>query len=89
MKQVEIYDQYSEVYDGTTLVHGGSGFTLVKGTFDNLEDAKSSVENLYNSSKLLGSYEDKYVNFDRGYAELKINFADGRKLNRVIYIIDK
>lgn len=88
MKKVIIYDQYSNVFaeDGVTLLHASSGNSYIAGEFSSLEEAKASVESFYNNSKLLGNYEDKSVNLDKGYAELKVDFADGKKLNRVIYI---
>ena len=87
MKKVEIYDQYKEVIVDGTLVHPSSGFTLVEGEDLTESDAKVLVNSLYENSKTLGSsYYDKLVNIDNGYAELVITFADGKKLNRVIYM---
>lgn len=86
MKKIEIYDQYSNVYedDGVTLLHPSSGFTTFIGNFDDAA-ALTEVESLYNESKALGTYEDKIVLLDKGYAELVITFDDKRRLNRVIY----
>ena len=72
-----------------TLVHAASGFTAVEATDLTLEEAKTVVENLYNVAKVTGtSYTDKIIDFDKGYAELVINFSDGKKLNRVIYTVN-
>jgi hypothetical protein len=87
MKQVEIYDQYSNVYDtdGVTLLHASNGSTSVEGSFDTQQEANEFVETLYHDSKTLGSYTDKIIKLDEGYAELVIVFADKKRLNRVIY----
>jgi hypothetical protein len=87
MKQVEIYDQFNNVYDtdGVTLLHASNGSTSVEGSFETQEEANQLVETLYNDSKELGSYTDKIVKLNEGYAELVIVFADKRRLNRVIY----
>ena len=91
MKYVEIYDQFSDVFDtdGTTLLHSSSGFTTVQSTVATQEEANIIVSSLYESAKELGTYTDRIIKLDEGYAELKITFADGRKLNRVIYTIER
>lgn len=91
MKNIEIYDQFSDVFDtdGTTLLHASSGYTTVQGTVATQEEANIIVASLYESAKGLGEYTDKIIKLDEGYAELKITFADGRKLNRVIYTIER
>ena len=69
-----------------TLVHPSSGFTTVKAEDLDPVDAYNFVNTLYQQTKSLGdSYEDKIIKLDEGYAELKVNFADGKVLNRVIY----
>jgi len=87
MKQVEVYDQYSNVYDadGVSLLHISNGSTSVVGTFDTQEEANEIVKELYRDSKTLGSYTDKIIKIDEGYAELVIVFADKKRLNRVIF----
>lgn len=91
MKQVEIYDQFSNVYDadGETLLHASQGSVSIQGNFDTLEEAVTLVTSLYEDSKTLGTYSDKIVKLNEGYAELNIEFADGRKLCRVIYTVTK
>lgn len=91
MKSVEIYDQFSNVYDtnGVTLLHVSSGYTIKKGIFNSQQEANELVYDLYEESKLLGTYEDRIIKLNEGYAELKITFSDGRKLNRVIYTEEK
>ena len=72
-----------------TLVHGASSSTTVEATDLTFEEAKTVVENLYNVAKATGvSYTDRTIDYDKGYAELVINFSDGKKLNRVIYTIE-
>lgn len=69
------------------LVHPSSGSVVV--VEENLTEqaAKQKVTELYEVSKTLGSsYTDKIINSDQGYAELKIQFTNGKRLNRVIYI---
>jgi hypothetical protein len=85
--KVYIYDQYSKVLneDGE-LLHSSEGSTSTHGEFNNLEDAKNKVNELYEESKALGTYTDKIVKLGEGYAELVIEFVDKKKLNRVIYI---
>jgi hypothetical protein len=73
-----------------TLVHQSSGFTTVQATDLTPEEALQAVESLYNVSKLSGiSYTDKIIKLDEGYAELTINFSDGKRLNRVIFVKDE
>lgn len=88
MINVVIYDQYSNVYaeDGETLLHASSGTTFLAGQYNTQEEAVVAVTGFYDQAKNLGTYEDKLVILEKGYAELKIDFEDGRKLNRVIYI---
>jgi hypothetical protein len=70
-----------------TLVHPAVGVTTVEATDLTTQEAIQAVESLYNVAKVSGtSYEDKLVKLDKGYAELVINFSDGKRLNRVIYI---
>lgn len=83
---------YNEPLDTSryTLVHAGSGFTTIEATDLTESEATSVVSNLYDVSKVTGtSYVDKLVQLDKGYAELVINFADGKKLNRVIYTVEQ
>lgn len=93
MNKVETYDQYRHIYadpldETSTLLHSSSGFKIVNGEDLSEADAKVLVSSLYEESKTLGSsYYDKLLNLDNGYAELVITFADGKKLNRVIYIV--
>lgn len=73
-----------------TLVHAGSGFTTVEATNLTETQAFSVVENLYNGSKTMGSScTNKIVKLEQGYAEVVITFADGKRLNRVIYTVDE
>lgn len=86
MKKVYFYDQYSRVLDENgTLLHPSSGFTLVKGEQLDDNQANTLVEQLYNDSKTLGTYTDKLVKLNEGYAELVIEFPDKRRLTRCIY----
>lgn len=88
MKRVEIYDEYKELLDGQGVeVYPSSGSVDVAA--DNLSenDAISLVAELYEDSKALGTYIDKIVKLNEGYAELKITYPDGRELNRVIYTV--
>lgn len=94
MKKVEIYDQYKAVYsdpnDPDTLLHPSQADITEIG--QNLEEyeAYGLVASLYESSKTVGeSYTDINVNISRGYAELRINFEDGKILTRVIYTNDQ
>jgi hypothetical protein len=91
MLNVEIYDQYSDVYaaDGTTLLHASEGTTSLQNTVATQAEANILVSGLYDASKALGTHTDKIIKLDEGYAELKIVFADGRSLNRVIYTITR
>lgn len=69
-----------------TLVHAASGMTTTQATDLTPEEAITAVESLYNVAKVSGvSYTDKLLKLDEGYAELVINFSDGKRLNRVIY----
>ena len=71
-----------------TLVHPNSGFVTVEGTNLTDEEAQNLVISLYEYSKTIGSsYSDKIINLENSYAELQIEFADGKKLNRVIYTV--
>lgn len=73
----------SERYD---LIHESSGSVSIQGSNLSESDANNLVNTLYEKTKTLGtSYTDKIVDIDSGYAELKVEFADGKKLNRVIY----
>lgn len=88
--RVEIYDQYQAVEDNNgTVLHPSSGFTVDRGAVSNLSEAKSLITNIYEESKQLGNYTDVLVNLNEPYAELLINFSDGRILNRVIYPINR
>jgi len=70
-----------------TLVHGASAIVTTQATDLTQPEAIAVVENLYNVAKATGvSYTDKIIKLDEGYAELVINFSDGKRLNRVIYI---
>lgn len=83
---------YNEPLDTSryTLVHAGSGFTTVEATDLTENEAATVVENLYNIAKATGvSYTDKIIQLDKGYAEVVINFADGKRLNRVIYTAEQ
>jgi hypothetical protein len=83
MKQVEIYDNYT-----STVVTECTGFTTVQGTNLSEADANAMVVTLYNEAKNLGTYTDKIIKLDQGYAELKIDLPPNKSLNRVIYTID-
>lgn len=73
-----------------TLVHAGSGFTTVEATDLTEVEALNVVQGLYDISKVTGvAYTDKIIKLDQGYAELVINFADGKRLNRVIYTVEQ
>lgn len=83
---------YNETLDTNryTLVHPSSGFTTVEATDLSEFEALSVVENLYEVAKATGvSYTDKIIKLEQGYAELVINFADGKRLNRVIYTVNQ
>lgn len=88
MKKVEIYNEYKELLNGQgTVVQPASGFVAV--VQDNLDEnsALDLVAELYEEAKILGTYTDKIVKLNEGYAELSIIFPDGRELNRVIYTV--
>ena len=73
-----------------TLVHPSSGYVTIEGVNLTELDARDLVINLYESSKLLGSgYTDKIIDIENNYAELRIDFSDGRILNRVIYTVNE
>lgn len=73
-----------------TLVHPSSGFSVVKAAGLTESAAIQLVNDLYEEAKTAGtSYTDKIIKLNEGYAELKIEFADGKKLNRVIYIANE
>lgn len=86
---VEIYDQYATLLNAEgTKFKAGPGSTVIKGENLFLEDAKVLVNQLYQESKTLGSsYEDIIIQLDRGYAELKILFADKTENNRLVRVI--
>lgn len=94
MKRVETYDQYKAIYENpedptSTLLHPSSGYTVVNGEDLDESNAIDLVTSLYEESKSLGSsYYDKLVNLAGGYAELVINFADGKRLTRVISVVE-
>jgi hypothetical protein len=70
-----------------TLVHAASSVVTEQAVDLTQEEAIAAVESLYNVAKVSGvSYEDKLIKLNEGYAELVINFSDGKRLNRVIYI---
>lgn len=84
--KVLIYDQYATVNDENgKILHLSSGSTKVEAENLSDEQAKLKVSELYEHSKSLGSYADKLIKLENGYAELTIIFADKKKLNRVIY----
>jgi len=94
MKKVEIYDQYKAIYsdpnDPSTLIHPNQADVTEIGQDLSEQAAFDLVSDLYNSSKTIGeSYTDINVNLSRGYAELRINFANGKILTRVIYTSDQ
>jgi len=69
------------------LVHSGVGSTTVISEDITMEEACDLVTTVYLESRTLGiSYDDKLLKLNEGYAELMINFEDGRILNRVIYL---
>lgn len=73
-----------------TLIHPSSGFTIVKAENLDSVDAINYVNTLYQQTKTLGdTYQDKIIKLDEGYAEIKVFFADGKSLNRVIYTVDQ
>ena len=89
MKKVEIYDQYKAIYNNDTLVHPSSGFTVTVQDGLTENEAISIVLDKWEESKTIGSsYYDKLVNETTGYAELVINFPDGKVLTRVISIVE-
>ena len=72
-----------------TLEHPSVGTTTVEATDLTEAEALSVVSNLYEIAKAEGaSYTDRIVKLDTGYAEVAIEYADGRHLNRVIYITE-
>lgn len=81
-----ILGRFDTLDPNLTLVHAGSGFTTTQGSDLDDQQAFDLVASLYEESKLLGTYADKIVKLNEGYAELKIEFPDGKKLNRVIYV---
>lgn len=90
MKKVQIYDQYGELKDSNDsllLPTSGISYNIASNLTD--IEANNLVVNLYNDAKLLGSYEDKNINLDNGYAELNITLENNRKLCRVIYKTDE
>lgn len=85
--KVQIYDQYSKVLnDDGSVLHESQGSTSDHGEFADLNSASVKVTELYEQSKLLGAHADKIVKLSEGYAELTVEFADKKKLNRVIYV---
>lgn len=73
-----------------TLMFSGVGTTTVVAQNLNHEEACNLVTSLYVESTALGaSYDDKRIRLNEGYAELLINFENGKKLNRVIYLKDE
>jgi ribulose-5-phosphate 4-epimerase/fuculose-1-phosphate aldolase len=91
MKKIQIYDQYSPVFDadGETLLHPSSGYTIHVNTVATQEEANAIVTELYEEAKSLSStYTDKIVRLNEGYAELLIDFPDLKRLNKVIYTTD-
>jgi len=84
--KVLVYDQYSAVHDENgKILHLSSGSTNTVSENLSQEEAINKVKEIYEESKKLGSYLDKLVKLDKGYAEIVIIFADKKKLNRVIY----
>jgi hypothetical protein len=91
MKNVNIYDSYSRVYDedGITLLHEASGSEIT--AFSNLsyEEACIKVGELFEETKLLGSsYTEIVSQANLGLVEIKVEFSDKRRLHRVIYLKD-
>jgi hypothetical protein len=71
-------------------VHTQSSAVTTEATDLTLPEAIQVVENLYNVAKVTGtSYTDKLIKLSEGYAELVINFSDGKILNRVIYTVNE
>lgn len=70
-----------------TLIHSGVGSTILLKDNVDFDEAVNIVTNVYIESQSLGiSYDDKLLKLNEGYAELLVNFEDGKILNRVIYI---
>lgn len=84
--KVEIYDQFKNVFNSEgELIHSSSSSLTFVGEFETLSEAIEAVTNEYENSKSLGECEDKVILSNRGYAEMFINFNDGRVLHRIIY----
>ena len=91
MKNVNVYDSYTRVFnqDGTTILHEASGSEITAFSDLSFEDASIKVGEIFEESKLLGSSYNEIVSQpELGRVEIRINFNDGRKLHRVIYLKD-
>lgn len=91
MKNVNIYDSYARVFDtdGTTILHEANGSEITVFSNETFESACAKVEELFEESKTLGSsYTEVVSQPELGLVEIKIDFSDGKKLHRVIYLKD-
>jgi len=87
MKNVIIFDSYDRVYDeNETLLHDASCSEIVDSTGLSQEAACNRVNDLFEATKLLGSYTEITSEPENGVVEIKVEFADKRKLHRVIYL---
>jgi len=87
MKNVIIFDSYARVYDENgMLLHDASCSEIVDSTDMGHEAACNRVNDLFEATKLLGSYTEITSDSENGVVEIKVEFADKRKLHRVIYL---
>lgn len=90
MKKVIIHDHYMRIKDeqGNVLheVQQSDTVALNNATF---AQACDKVSEIFGESKFLGeSYETLIDQSELGLVQVIVNFADGRKLRRIIYLKD-
>lgn len=90
MKNVNIYDSYARILntDGTIL-HEASGSEMTVYSNESFENACAKVAELLEETKTLGSsYTEVVSQPELGVVEIKVDFPNGKKLHRVIYLKD-
>ena len=90
MKNVNIYDSYARVFNPNgTVLHEASDSEITVYSNENFENACAKVGELLEETKTLGSsYTEVVTQPELGVVQIKVDFPNGKKLHRVIYLKD-
>ena len=89
MKNVIVLDSYRRVYDvDNNLLHDAKCSEIIDSQNLSFNEACLRVSEIFNESKLLGSYTEIVSAPEKGVVEIKIEFNNKKILHRVIYLKD-